>query len=125
MKTSNQTLASLTEKLTEYFKKIQRRPATIEKYTEVWQRLKIFMSSQKIKFYDKEMHGATCKVVCLIVPLFLQKSSGTCFSVNSSLLRRAWPVTAGCEARRTMYQKLESCLYHVVKHVRTGKLHSG
>lgn len=48
---------------------------------------------------DKYLDRATCKVACLIVPPLT--GSGTCFSVNSSLLRHAWLATAKCEARRT------------------------
>jgi len=53
---------------------------------------------------------ATCKVVRLIVPFSLSEYSGTRFSVSGSLLRHAWLVTTGYEARRTMYRKLKSCL---------------
>lgn len=55
MKTCKQTLDALTKKFTEYLKKLKRRPSTIENYTEVWRRVKIFMKLHKLRFYDKKV----------------------------------------------------------------------
>jgi integrase/recombinase XerD len=55
MKTCKQTLDVITQKFTAYLKKIKRRPSTIEKYTEVWHRVKVFMQSRGIEFYDKKV----------------------------------------------------------------------
>ena len=55
MKATQQTLEVITQKFTAYLKKIKRRPSTIEKYTEVWHRVKVFMQSRRIEFYDKKV----------------------------------------------------------------------
>ena len=55
METRQQTLDVITQKFTAYLKKIKRRPGTIEKYTEVWQRVKVFMQSRRIQFYDRKV----------------------------------------------------------------------
>lgn len=55
MKARQQTLDVITQKFTAYLKKNKRRPSTIENYTEVWKRLKVFMQSRRIQFYDRKV----------------------------------------------------------------------
>jgi site-specific recombinase XerD len=53
MESSPQAFDALFENFIDYLKKIQRRPATIDKYSELWGRLRKFINSRKIEFYDK------------------------------------------------------------------------
>jgi hypothetical protein len=53
MKKKNQTIDALINEFCDYLKKIRRSEATIRLYCAKWKRVKDFMTSHKIKFYDK------------------------------------------------------------------------
>src|ERR1700743_567275 len=55
MKKEQQTLGAVASRFTKYLTKVNRRPATIEKYEEIWNRMGRFISSNKITFFDKSV----------------------------------------------------------------------
>lgn len=55
MKKKNQTIDALINEFCDYLKKIHRSESTIKLYCTKWKRVKAFMASHRIKFYDKSI----------------------------------------------------------------------
>jgi len=54
----NQAFESLTSEFRAYLEQIHRKKGTIARYLQVWERVRIFMDSRKIQFYDKQVGQA-------------------------------------------------------------------
>lgn len=53
-----QTFDALSRDFCAYLKQIRRREGTIKRYDQLWGRVKIFMDSSNMQFYDKQVGEA-------------------------------------------------------------------
>ena len=54
----DQTFDALTSDFRAYLEQIHRREGTIARYVQLWGRIRIFMDSRKMLFYDKKVGEA-------------------------------------------------------------------
>ena len=63
MKKEQQTIDQLLKKFTDYLRSQGRRPLTIKNYSETWLKVREFMASNQIQFYNKSVEEHYLKSV--------------------------------------------------------------